>query len=274
MNSTRLKNNTDEMHVFSIYGRDRSAHDAFLDIRDGGWSTPALGFLSQLGVLIVTMNGFDSQVHIGMLHVQGSFIGKKHSVDAHAAEETKDADTAIPTSLGWSVSLNAVSGVILTLILVLKTGGLERIVENATGLPSINLMFDLSGIPILTTCLVVTIIIALCGSAIECLTTASRQIWALGRDNGLPFSDRLQTVSIPTPTLLGLGVCTHHAADERTPCHAQGSCIRVHLALRAIVTDQHFLSCRADRHPLTGHRQPHVVVHDLYWLCCAKAHSW
>ena len=87
-----------------------------------------------------------------------------------------------------STYLNSILGLIVVISLIFTWGNATKIASSATGYPFIQVLFDVTKSQAATSVLTSILIVALTASAIACVATASRQIWAFARDNGVPFS--------------------------------------------------------------------------------------
>lgn len=111
-----------------------------------------------------------------------------------AAEEIKDAASTLPRSIMWSMVLNATLGFLMVVTLIFTWGNLSEIAETATGMPFLQILFNVTGSLAAVDILAAVVIITLTASVIAVVATASRQIWAFARDNGVPFSSVLAHV--------------------------------------------------------------------------------
>lgn len=125
------------------------------------------------------------------------------TTDVRAAEEIKDAASTLPRSIMWSMSLNAFLGFLMVVTLIFTWGNLSEIAETATGMPFLQILYNVTGSLTAVDILAAVVIITLTASVIAVVATASRQIWAFARDNGVPFSSVLAHVSlqytVPSP---------------------------------------------------------------------------
>nr|OQO26121.1 hypothetical protein B0A51_04515 [Rachicladosporium sp. CCFEE 5018] len=168
-------------------------YSAFFHINnDGGWASDGLSLLVGLYPLTVSLNGFDSQVHM--------------------SEETKDATRAMPRAIMWSTYINGFLGFVMAITMIFTLGDLDEILATATGYPFIQVFFNVTKSHVGTTLMTVLILLPLLGSVIACVATASRQIWSFARDEGVPFSSTVRYVpprwSIPVNAILvSLVIC-------------------------------------------------------------------
>ncbi len=82
---------------------------------------------------------------------------------------------------------------VITLIFI--WGDIEEVAATPTGLPFVQIFFNITQSFAGTTIMAVIVITALFSSLIAVVATASRQIWSFARDNGIPFSAVVARVS-------------------------------------------------------------------------------
>ncbi|KAF7513739.1 hypothetical protein GJ744_007790 [Endocarpon pusillum] len=142
---------------------------------NGGWSTKGISFMVGLNPIVVTLNGFDSIVHM--------------------AEETKNAAKTIPRTIMWSMALNAAMGFAMMVTIVFTWGDMEEIRQTPTLYPFIQVFYNSTQSLGGTAAMTGVIILTLLSSTIATLATTSRQIWSFARDGGVPFSATISEVS-------------------------------------------------------------------------------
>ncbi|KAK1079253.1 hypothetical protein LTR33_006541 [Friedmanniomyces endolithicus] len=179
--------------VLWVLAPRNNAHDAFLQLNNGGgWSSDGLSFMVGLYPLTLCLLGFDSQVHM--------------------SEETESASRSLPRSIMWSTYVNASLGFIMVVTLIFTMGDLTVIAASPTGWPFLQVFFNATQSYAGTSVMSLLLILPLTGSVIACVATASRQIWAFARDNGVPFSATVRHIypksSIPlNAIMISLIVC-------------------------------------------------------------------
>ncbi|KAF2426488.1 amino acid transporter [Tothia fuscella] len=135
-----------------------------------------------------------SAVIIAQLATVFSFIGKSPDAAAHMAEEVQDASKTVPRVMISSVVLNGVMGFITVIAFCYKLVDLDAALSSSTGYPFIEVFHGATGSKAGTTVMVLIIVLLLITTNISMLATASRQIFAFARDDGLPFSHVWQKV--------------------------------------------------------------------------------
>ena len=111
------------------------------------------------------------------------------------AEEIKDASITLPRAIMGSIAINATLAFLMGLTLIFTLGDVESVATTVTGYPFIQVIFNATQSYAGTNVLVGIVIIMLTFCAISELAAASRQIWSFARDQGLPGSEWLSTVS-------------------------------------------------------------------------------
>ncbi|KAL8850881.1 MAG: hypothetical protein Q9221_004194 [Calogaya cf. arnoldii] len=172
------------LHVFGLFAiiipllvmaPKNDARTALLTVtNDGGWSTTGTSFMIGLLTVLSSMMGFDCAVHM--------------------SEEVKDASSTLPKTILWGAGLNAVLGYLCIFTLCFTMTDIPRLLESPTGFPFLQLFYDVTGSNAGTAVMAAIVIITIIMAVVSEVATASRQIWAFSRDDGLPFSKYLRRV--------------------------------------------------------------------------------
>lgn len=101
----------------------------------------------------------------------------------------------------WATYANSALGFIMVITLIFTWGNMEEIAKTTTGYPFLAVFYNTTQSYVGTDILALIIILTLTGSVIACTATASRQIWAFARDNGVPFSKFIRHVSLSKATV-------------------------------------------------------------------------
>lgn len=143
-------------------------------INGGGWSSMGLAWF-------VSLSSF-----------AGAFAGADGAT--HMAEEIHNASVVVPRSMVTSVLINGVFGFAALMAILFSLSDVENALMSPTGYPFMYVFQAAAGSRGATvmTCTIITL--GTFGSW-ALLATASRQIWAFARDNGLPGSGHLSRVS-------------------------------------------------------------------------------
>ncbi|KAL9596792.1 MAG: hypothetical protein Q9219_005551 [cf. Caloplaca sp. 3 TL-2023] len=166
-----------------------SARVALLEVTNsGGWSTTGTSFMVGLLTALASMMGMDS-------------------------EEVKNASETLPKAIIWGASLNALLGYVTVLTLCFTMTDIPALLDSKSGFPFLQLFSDITKSFAATAIMAALVIITLVLAVVSEVATASRQIWAFSRDDGLPFSKYLRRVkpgwNIPLNALwvsLGCGI--------------------------------------------------------------------
>ena len=113
----------------------------------------------------------------------------------------KDASIILPHAIILGVALNALLGFITIFTLCFTITDPEAVLNGSTGYPFIQHFYNVTRSYAGTDVLTAIIIFTLVSAVISEIATASRQIWAFARDNGLPFSPFLRRVSTTIPKI-------------------------------------------------------------------------
>ncbi|MGZ6142465.1 MAG: amino acid permease [Myxococcales bacterium] len=139
------------------------------------------------------MQGHASEGHgflIGLLLACWTFTG--YDASAHVSEETHDPTRNAPWGIVLSVAVSGVAGYALLLAVTLSIGDLGQAV--AADNPFIFVLTSALGAR-LGNALVLIAMAAMWFCGLSSVTSNSRMLFAFARDGGLPFSQRLATVS-------------------------------------------------------------------------------
>jgi choline transport protein len=130
---------------------------------------------------------------VGMLSPIFSFIGPDSAV--HMSEEIKDSSLVLPRAMIWTCLLNGVLGFVMLVTFCFCLGDINVILSNPDVMPFVQTFFIATNSNVGTSVMTaILIILTICG-CISNVATASRQMFAFARDDGLPFSKFLAYVS-------------------------------------------------------------------------------
>lgn len=109
-----------------------------------------------------------------------SLIGADAAV--HLAEELKDASYILPRAMVSSALVNYATGWLMIITLVSGIGpDLDSIISSETGQPWVALVRQVTGSKAATIALIVLVTFQFTFTAINEVTTSSRQLWAFAR---------------------------------------------------------------------------------------------
>jgi amino acid transporter len=138
---------------------------------DARW--PVVAFLMGLLYPIYTITGFDAS--------------------AHTAEETKDAQRAVPRGMLHSVIWSLIFGFAMAMAFIYAIPDVAAAAKDG-GNAWLNLFAALPAPAALKIALAIGVVVANYLCALACVTSTSRMIYAFARDGGLPFSGILKNV--------------------------------------------------------------------------------
>ncbi|KAM7200200.1 amino acid permease [Naviculisporaceae sp. PSN 640] len=150
-------------------------HYAFTDFQStSGWHPPGFAFLFGCLTPAWIMTSADSTARI--------------------AEEAKDPSRVVPKAIANATTFTFVIGFLFNLVLVLCMGDPRKLVDSASGQPVAQLFFNAMGrAPAIFFTLAGFVVMNLV--AIPGLQSGSRTVFALARDDLLPFSSLLRQIS-------------------------------------------------------------------------------
>ncbi|CAG9945859.1 unnamed protein product [Clonostachys rosea f. rosea IK726] len=123
---------------------------------------------------------------LGLLQSALSFVG--FDAVAHMTEEmprpTKDA----PQAMVASIMVGGVTGIVFILVMLFCAVDIDGLLASATQSPLTEMIQQATGSYVASTVLTVAVALCFVNGANGCVTSGSRLIWAMARDNGTPFS--------------------------------------------------------------------------------------
>ncbi|RMY59087.1 hypothetical protein D0863_12058 [Hortaea werneckii] len=138
--------------------------------------------------------------YVGSITATGAFAGSDAAV--HLAEETRDASRSVPRMMVGTVLLNGAMGFVMVVTFAFCITDLEAVVSSESPFPFVDVFLSATGSRAGTVCMtLIPIILSVCTS-LNAIAAASRQAWALGRDQALPFSPwfrKIVTIGTPIP---------------------------------------------------------------------------
>ncbi|KAI7084894.1 amino acid permease [Hortaea werneckii] len=164
-------------------GQKASAGEVFGSFRNlGGWES------------------IGTACYVGSITATGAFAGSDAAV--HLAEETRDASRSVPRMMVGTVLLNGAMGLVMIITFAFCITDLEAVVSSESPFPFVDIFLSATGSRAGTVCMtLIPIILSVCTS-LNAIAAASRQAWALGRDQALPFSlwfRKIVTIGTPIP---------------------------------------------------------------------------
>ncbi|WPH02746.1 putative amino-acid permease [Acrodontium crateriforme] len=151
-----------------------SSQEVWTGFSDGGWGSTGLSTLIGIVASVLPLLGADASVHM--------------------AEELQDAAHTLPRTMLWSVGINGFMGWIVAITFCYCIGDLTTVLATPTGYPFIQVFYNTTQ-SYAAANVMTTIIIAMATfSCVTIMASASRQMFAFARDQGLPFASWLSEV--------------------------------------------------------------------------------
>ena len=163
-----------------VFAPRSDASAVFTQFNDGGgWGNTGLACL--VGILgpVVSLLGSDAATHM--------------------SEELRNASKILPRAMISTVAFNGALGLVMLITFCFCIGDIDSVLSTPTGYPFIQVFYNATlstaGATAMTS---VMIVLATFGGMMN-MATASRQLFAFARDQGVPFSDFFSRVSFPRP---------------------------------------------------------------------------
>ncbi|KAI4120730.1 MAG: hypothetical protein LQ338_006804 [Usnochroma carphineum] len=154
-----------------------------------------------------------NSARVALLEITNSGGWSTTGTSFMVAEEVQNASETLPQAILWGVGLNAILGYLCVFTLCFTITDIPALLDSKTGFPFLQLFSDVTKSNAGTAVMAAIVIITLVFCVVSEVATASRQIWAFARDDGLPFSKFLRRVkpgwNIPLNSLwvsLGFGI--------------------------------------------------------------------
>jgi choline transport protein len=160
--------------------------EIFTTFSDGGnWGSVGLSCL--VGILgpVVTLIGSDAATHM--------------------SEELQDASKTLPRAMISTIVVNGALGFIMLITFAFALGDVESVLATPTKYPYIQVFYNATRSKAGTTVMSSIIITLATFGGMMNVATASRQLFAFARDNGVPFSKFFSHVSFASELSCGAG---------------------------------------------------------------------
>ncbi|ORY05046.1 amino acid/polyamine transporter I [Clohesyomyces aquaticus] len=162
--------------VLWVMGPITDAHTTFTTFNDGGaWDNLALsalvGFLAGLGPLLAG----DAPVHM--------------------SEELRDASKNLPRAMIWTVMVNGVMGLVMCITFASCLGNLEDALGTTTRQPFLYVFYNATKSLGGASAMGAVVLFMIVFSNLTTTATASRQLFAFARDQGVPMNKIFSRVS-------------------------------------------------------------------------------
>jgi choline transport protein len=129
---------------------------------------------------------------VGILAVMIPLLGADAAV--HMSEELKDASKQVPRTMIWTTFINGAMGLVLIITFCMTLGDLDSVIDTPTGQPYIQVFFNATQSYAGATVLSALVIFMAMFCNLSIVATASRQLFAFARDQGVPFASWLAYV--------------------------------------------------------------------------------
>ena len=122
-----------------------------------------------------------------------AFIGTDCA--AHLAEEIPNPSRNVPRAIMWPILLGFCIAWPFAVACVASITDLEKVLGGQTGFPLLTIYYQATGSKAGATVLLTMFIICFFGCLTACITTCCRTLWAVSRDDALPYSKYWMKVS-------------------------------------------------------------------------------
>lgn len=155
--------------ILLAMGERSGAKTMFTHFEDNaGWGSIGTACFVGISGPVITLIGSDSAVHL--------------------AEELKDASRQLPKAMMSTAGVNYLLGFLMLIAFIAVVGDVEEVLATPTGQPWIQVIWNATQSRTATMVMSAFIVFFYIFCAVNQNTTSSRQLYAFGRDGGLPFS--------------------------------------------------------------------------------------
>ncbi|KAH7317000.1 amino acid permease [Stachybotrys elegans] len=141
---------------------------------------------------------------LGLLQSALSFIG--WDAVAHMVEEMPRPTIDAPQAMLAAVLVGGVTGIFFIIVMLFCFVDVDTLLNSATQSPLTEMIFQSTGSRAAATVLTVAVAFCFVNGANGCVSSGSRLLWAMARDNGTPFSQFFSqlhpTLNVPVRTIL------------------------------------------------------------------------
>ncbi|KAF5013790.1 hypothetical protein FDECE_208 [Fusarium decemcellulare] len=141
---------------------------------------------------------------LGLLQSALSFIG--FDAVAHMTEEMPNPKKDAPQAMVASVLVGGVTGIVFIIVMLFCAVDIDVLLQSPTMSPLTEMITQATGSKVAATILSVAVALCFVNGANGCVTSGSRLLWAMARDNGTPFSKYFShlhpTLNVPVRTIL------------------------------------------------------------------------
>ena len=134
----------------------------------GGWNDYGTSTLSGILAVVIPLLGADGAVHMG--------------------EELRDASSALPKAMILTTVFNGAMGWIMIITFCMVLGNLDDVIATPTGQPYIAVFYNVTQSYVGASVLSALVIVMAMFCNLSITATASRQLFAFARDQGVPYA--------------------------------------------------------------------------------------
>ncbi|KAK8092543.1 hypothetical protein PG999_014742 [Apiospora kogelbergensis] len=157
------------MVVLWVLAPRTPASEVFTNFNDGNhWGSMGLSVMIGSMASVYPLLGADAAVHM--------------------SEELQDAGRTLPRSMIWTTFFNGAFGWIMLITFCSCLGKVEDVLNSQAGIPFLAVFENATQTKGGATAMSVIIVIMTIAGNLTGVATASRQLWAFSRDQGMPFS--------------------------------------------------------------------------------------
>ncbi|KAK5281076.1 hypothetical protein LTR99_002728 [Exophiala xenobiotica] len=123
---------------------------------------------------------------LGLLQSALSLIG--FDAVAHMTEEMKIPQRDAPQAMVAAVGIGGTTGIVFILVMLFSIVDVDTILHTSTGAPVTEMILQATGSPAAAVVLSCALAVCFLNGTNGCVTSGSRLLWAMARDDGSPFS--------------------------------------------------------------------------------------
>ncbi len=112
------------------------------------------------------------------------------------AEEVYHATTVVPWAIVATIIVNGIMGLAMLIALLFCLGNVDAALNTPTGFPFIEIFAQATNSNAGATVMSSVVLFLVAAGSSGTMATASRLLWSLARDNGIPFSEFVKRVSV------------------------------------------------------------------------------
>ncbi|KAJ9495423.1 hypothetical protein H2202_009210 [Exophiala xenobiotica] len=134
---------------------------------------------------------------LGLLQSALSLIG--FDAVAHMTEEMKIPQRDAPQAMVAAVGIGGTTGIVFILVMLFSIVDVDTILHTSTGAPVTEMILQATGSPAAAVVLSCALAVCFLNGTNGCVTSGSRLLWAMARDDGSPFS---RFLNVPVRAIL------------------------------------------------------------------------